>query len=202
VGPETPAPDPRRPSLARALELSEAVHAGQTRADGSATIGHPLAVAALVLRFGGNEAQAMAALVHDTIGDARGSREALTDLLGAEVARLAHGFADPPTTDLPRGVDAWQHARKAYLEHLRGLDERTLLVVACEELHEVQDLLLDLRYRSALAWKRYAVHSMVVFWYFREVLGVMNARLKAPEHRACVSELATAVRSLQGHCLE
>lgn len=209
--------------LPRALALAAEVHQGQTRADGTtAYLSHPIAVAALVLRFGGDEDQAAAALVHDAIGDPRGSITALTAALGPEVARIAHGFADPPEAEtaaaaaaaanggVPAPIrsaasaafDPWRATREAYLGKLRTLDERTLLVVACEELHEGDDLLLDIRARGAAAWKRFPVHSMVVFWYFREVLAIVNSKITDPRYRLCVTEYAAMVKGLQSICFE
>src|SRR6185312_2038802 len=92
---------------------------------------HPLAVASLVLKYGGNEAQARAALLHDTIAEPGVTRPMISDRFGAEVARLAYTFADPET---PREIQRdWQKLRQAYLEKLAQADDDALLVVACEE---------------------------------------------------------------------
>ena len=56
--------------FARAVDYARTAHAGQTR-KGTAIpyITHLLSVAALVLEFGGDEDQAIAGLLHDTLED-------------------------------------------------------------------------------------------------------------------------------------
>lgn len=164
---------------------------------------HPLAVAALVLRHGGTPAQAQAAVLHDTIGDGNVSHAELTSHFGAEVADLVFTFADPLPAPAPvAGEPEWVTVRKAYLAKLREQRPEALLVVACEELHEVSELLADLRYGGFAVWKRYPVHSMQVFWYFREILAVVNSKLQGSKHRALLGELAARVAQLNAVVFE
>jgi (p)ppGpp synthase/HD superfamily hydrolase len=153
---------------------------------------HPLAVASLVMKHGGSELQAIAALLHDTISDESVTHAEVVKRFGGEVARLVFAFEDPP---LPPGT-AWEHARRAYLEKLKSLDEDALLVVACEELHDVSELLLDLRYRGVDGWKRFSAPAMTVGWYYRELLAVLYKQLAADRYRAIVGELGAQVRAL------
>ena len=52
----------------KAVELAVEVHKGQLKKlTDNPYIFHPLAVASLVMQYGGDEEQAMAAVVHDTI---------------------------------------------------------------------------------------------------------------------------------------
>src|SRR5262249_14919746 len=146
---------------------------------------HPLAVASLVMKHGGNDVQAAAALLHDTIGDPKVTREEVTRRFGLEVGRLVFAFEDPP---LPPGVP-WEEARRAYLAKLDGLDETALFVIACEELHEVDELLLALRYLGVEGWKRYAAPAMTVTWYYRELLALLYKKLSADRYRALVGEI-------------
>jgi (p)ppGpp synthase/HD superfamily hydrolase len=179
--------------VAEAFRFAWDRHQGQKKGSGVPFVYHPLAVASQVLRYGGDEDLAAAALVHDTIASV--TEAELQERFGAETARIAYGFEDPP---LPEGA-GWTDAKRAYLAKVRSLDERTLLVVACEELHECGELLHDLRYEGASVWKRYPVHSMEVFWYFKELLAIFHTRLKRPE---LISEFARAVAQLKGITLE
>jgi GTP pyrophosphokinase len=182
--------------LKSALEFAHDHHQGQQKPGTNIPfIYHPLAVASLVLQYGGNHAQAQAAVLHDSIGDGKVTEADLASRFGEETARIVFGFADPA---LPDGIEpSWQNLRKAYLEKLKGLDEAVLLVTACEELHEIRELLHDLRYQGADGWGRFPVHSMEVFWYFRELLQIFHPRLKEPRHAALVSEFSSQVKSLK-----
>jgi hypothetical protein len=177
--------------LAEALQLATEAHAGQKWRDGETPfIAHPLAVSALVIRFGGDEEQACSALIHDALET--GSR------LSPEIARIAGAFADPPGAS-----GDWQSLKRAYLEKLRSLDERALLVVGAEELHEITDLLMELRQKPpAVVWARYPTHAMNMAWYYKEILSIVHARLKSDRARGLVAELALAVRQLAAQVFE
>jgi (p)ppGpp synthase/HD superfamily hydrolase len=180
--------------LTEAFRFAADRHHGQKKKGTDAPfVYHPLAVAALVLRYGGSDEQAQAAFVHDTIGEV--SEQELSEKFGPEVARIAYGFSDPP---IASGAP-WSEAKKAYLAKLRELDEKILLVVACEELHEAQEILHDLRHEGATVWKRFPVHSMEVFWYFKELLSIFHARLGQKD---LVSEFARQVSQLKAISLE
>jgi (p)ppGpp synthase/HD superfamily hydrolase len=165
--------------IQKAASLATEVHSGQFyKGTKRPYLYHPLAVSALVLRYGGDEAQAAAALVHDLIGEPRGSFEALSAELSPEVAHLAHAFADPALP--PEQSGDWNAVRRAYLVKLGSLGERELLVIACEELHELDELIEDLRLLPrAEVWGRYATLPHNVGWYFREVLLVLNQKLRS-----------------------
>ena len=164
---------------------------------GAPFIHHPLAVAALVLRFGGDAEQAQAALLHDALGSEGATEGELRARFGDEVTRLVLSFVEESA---PKGV--WSEGKKLYLSKLRELDEKALLVVVCEELHELGSLTSGLRYQGVEAWKRYPAHGMEVFWYFREIYQLCVSKLRAPQHRALVGELGTLVRALQAVTLD
>ena len=159
---------------------------------------HPIAVAALVLKYEGNNAQVAAALLHDTICDPSVTYETISSLFGVDVARLCFSFLDPETPSDAR----WQDIKKAYLQKLTTLQNDALLVIACEELHEGTELLHDLRYFGPGAWKRFPVHGMDVFWYYRELLAVFHAQLRDERYRPLVSEFAGVLKALKAIVFE
>lgn len=155
-------------------------------------IEHPLGVASLVLRYGGSLAQAQAALVHDALADGVISLEQLNQLLGSQVADLARAFVEPLTD-----TKDWLVRKKNYLDHLKKQNESALFVVACEELYELNELLHALKHQGAKVWKKYPVHSMQVFWYYRELLVVFNRSIASEQGKTLISEFATGLKSLQ-----
>src|SRR5690348_12212904 len=108
--------------LHNALALAEHIHQGTAKSGTDYPfLYHPLAVASLVLKYGGSLAQAQAALLHDTIVDPQISEERLTREFGPEVARLAFAFADPPpsaNTGGAKALEVWQRTRESYLVKL------------------------------------------------------------------------------------
>jgi (p)ppGpp synthase/HD superfamily hydrolase len=194
--------------MSRALEWSERAHAGQTRKDGIASyLVHPLAVASLVLRFGGSQEQAAAALLHDTLGLSGISLDSIRAEFGEKVAALVDAFVDPQLpSDIPAEILAkypWETAKKAYLAKLQSLDAEALLVIGCEEFHELTELASELRSAPpAEVWKRRPAHPMNYGWYYKEILKVITAKLASGPSRILVAEYALELRQLQGRVFE
>jgi hypothetical protein len=193
-------PEATSDPLSRALTLAERLHAGEDwKGTGRPYLFHPLAVASLVQRYGGDVEQAAAALVHDAIERPEAAPAALATALGAEVSRLAHAFADPPEA---AGVADWGERKKLYLAKVRGLDRRARLIIAAEELHELDVLLDDLRERPPIeVWPRYGATRHNVGWYFREMLlSLQQAAARDPSptagERAILATFAGRVRAL------
>jgi len=194
--------------MSRALDWAEGAHAGQTRKDGVASfLVHPLAVASLVLRFGGSSDQAAAALLHDTLGLNGITLDSIRSEFGERVAGLVEAFVDP---ELPADIPAeilekypWETAKKAYISKLQGLDSEALLVIGCEEFHELTELASELRSAPPVeVWKRRPAHPMNYGWYYKEILKVMTTRLASGHTRALVTEFALELRQLQERVFE
>lgn len=188
--------------LVSALEFASRIHAGQTwkerTLDGVPVpfLHHPMGVCAFVLKYGGTDVQGAAALLHDTIAEPGVTESLLREKFGESVSWLVSAFTDPPS---PKGeVLDWRASKQAYLAKLRGLnDPEALLVVACEELHEALELLHDIRHQGIAVWKRYPVHQMEVFWYFRELLSIFVSQLSALRFKTLVGDFGAAVKSLK-----
>jgi len=177
--------------LPRALETAAFFHKGQA-------LFHPLAVASHVLRFGGSEAQAVAALLHDTIGSPEQSRDQIKSRFSDEIASLVYAFQDP------RGApESWRGKREAYLAQVREVSPDARFVIICEELQCLAELLMSLRLRGTPAWKDYPVHNMEIFWYFREVLSIAHKTFpQSGLQRDCVTEFSRQLVILQGIVFE
>ena len=106
-------------------------------------LSHLLAVSALVLEHGGDETQAVAAVLHDVVEDG-GGEAALAEIgrrFGADVARIVAGCSD--TTAAVK--EDWQLRKERYLEHLEVAGADVLLVSASDKLHNARAILADLR---------------------------------------------------------
>src|SRR3954451_22154486 len=87
-----------------AVGYAAAAHARQVRKDTSIPyISHPIAVSALVIEHGGNEVQAIAALLHDVLEDC-GAHHApvIAERFGIDVLKIVQGITDGVPDD--RGV--------------------------------------------------------------------------------------------------
>ncbi len=182
----------------RALTYAARVHSRQTR-KGKATpyVAHLLGVAGIVLDHGGDEDQAIAALLHDAAED-QGGRARLRDIrkkFGARVARIVDGCTD--TYDDPKPL--WLERKRAYLTHLRRERADVRLVSAADKLHNAREILFDVRAaggaRQAEAWFRFRGGRRGTLWYYRMLACEFRARGPKPlgvELARVVAELKQA----------
>src|SRR5512133_2708830 len=87
-------------ALWRATDL----HSNQRRkGSGIPYVAHLLGVASLVLEYGGNEDEAIAALLHDAVEDQGGkqTRQMIADKYGEPVAQIVDGCTDADSIPKP-----------------------------------------------------------------------------------------------------
>ncbi|MFC5437485.1 HD domain-containing protein [Rhodanobacter umsongensis] len=138
--------------FSRAVDYARTAHAAQFRKGSNIPyIYHLLGVASLVIEFGGNEDQAIAGLLHDTLEDCGAAHEhviraqfgdAVADIVKACTDGTAEGKASHTDPDAKRRD--WIERKLAYLAHLRAASEQTLLVSACDKLHNARAIVQDL----------------------------------------------------------
>ena len=99
------------------LEFADKAHKGQTRKyTGDDYIVHPMAVADMVERHGGDEVQVCAALLHDVVEDTDVTNIEICELFGVEIARLVHWLTDTSQPSdgnrrIRKGIDAKRLAK-------------------------------------------------------------------------------------------
>jgi GTP pyrophosphokinase len=158
-----------------ALLFAAELHEGQVR-KGTTTpyISHLLAVAALVLEAGGDEEEAIAALLHDGPEDRGGRRtlERIRERFGDRVAAIVEGCSDTLETPKP----PWRPRKEAYIAHLRGHADRSQrLVSLCDKLHNLRAILADYRRVGESLWDRFRAGREEILWYHRSLLEVYRA---------------------------
>ena len=189
----------------RALQLAIEAHAGQVRKGTENTAGlalpyitHPVAVAALVQRYGGTEDQVIAALLHDVLEDggpqwARPIREAF----GADVLALVEFCTDGLPDETGR-KPPWRERKEAYLEHLREADGPGLLVSACDKLANLQAILLDLTEVGEAVWARFTGKKDGTLWYYGALVDAFAGRVPPALARALRGDLGVMLALSEG----
>jgi (p)ppGpp synthase/HD superfamily hydrolase len=162
-----------------ALAYTAAAHAHQTR-KGKDTpyLAHPLGVCARVIEAGGDEDQAIAALLHDTAED-QGGRERLADIerrYGARVAGMVEALSD--TLEEPK--PPWRARKEAHLAHLDDAPADVLLVAVADKLYNVDSINQDLRVDGDAIWSRFTAGKDPTIWYFRKLAALFARRLPGP----------------------
>ena len=176
-----------------ALIFATRLHAGQLR-KGTSTpyIAHLLAVAGIVLDYGGTEAEAIAALLHDAVEDQGGppTREEIQRRFGAEVVAIVDGCSDTDQAPKP----PWQARKETYLAGLSHESASVRLVSAADKLHNARDILGAYRSLGEALWGRFNGGRAGTLWYYRALVDVYRATDTVP---ALVDELDRAVTDLE-----
>ncbi|HET6632611.1 MAG TPA: HD domain-containing protein [Rhodanobacteraceae bacterium] len=193
---------PNTDRLAAALAMAHEAHRTQKRKGTSIPyIAHPMAVASLVLEYGGGEDQAIAGLLHDTIEDGGEDYAArIADAFGPAVLAMVSDCTDgtaeskaAATTPAAKQVN-WKVRKLAYMQHLRAQPPATpsLLVSACDKLHNARSVLGDFRRLGDAVFDRFTGARDGTLWYYAELAAIYESKQVAP-----AAALARTVATLQ-----
>ena len=169
------------PRYTQAIALAAKAHEGQNR-KGTAIpyVSHPVAVAALVARYGGDEDQQIAGLLHDVLEDAGPAWRPAIDEFGPRVLAIVEACTDG-TPDPDTGKKSpWKERKEAYLVHLTETPDDALLVSACDKLHNAESILLDLTETGPSVFDRFSASRENVLWYYSELARIFTERKAAP----------------------
>jgi GTP pyrophosphokinase len=179
------------PGIPDALAYAADAHAGQVRKGSSVPyVAHLLAVAAIVMEYGGDETAIIAALLHDVVEDC-GGRPRLDEVrerFGDAVAAIVEGCTDSDTIPKP----PWRGRKAAYIARVAGESPAVQLVSAADKLHNARSLLSDHFETGAATWSRFRGGRDGTLWYYRTLVGCYT---KAPP--ALVRELDRVVTALE-----
>ncbi len=167
---------------ARAVSYANKHHKKQTRkAKDVPYISHLLAVSALVLEAGGDEDQAIGALLHDVAEDC-GGEVRLTEVkerFGERVEAIVRGCSDSITSD-PSEKDDWDVRKRNYLKHLASASADVLIVSAADKLHNSRDTLADINREGITTLDRFNGEAEGTVAYYT-ALWVALSEAGAPE---------------------
>jgi (p)ppGpp synthase/HD superfamily hydrolase len=181
----------------RALVYAARIHSRQFRKGTMRPyVGHLLGVTSIVLTHGGDEDEAIAALLHDAVED-QGGKQRLCDIhrkFGARVARIVAGCTDSDSPPKP----PWLTRKNDYLRHLRSADFSVRLVSAADKVYNARETLADFRSHRDALWKRFKGGKQGTLWYYGEVAKIL--RRKGPRELAAeldrvISELIRVSKS-------
>lgn len=187
----------RPPKLGRrfedALLYAAQLHAGQERKEnGVPYIAHLLGVAALVIEDGGDEDEAIAALLHDAVEDQGGIERlrAITGRYGERVAHIVLGCTD--ATERPK--PPWRERKERYVAHLASACADVLRVSKADKLYNARAILADLRAVGDALFERFRGGKDGTLWYYR---AVVDAYRQAGSGGYLLEELERTVTELE-----
>lgn len=172
-----------------ALTLAMEAHEGQIRKGTENKLGvpipyisHPVAVASLVVRYDGDEDQAIAALLHDVLEDGKPEVDWVSriSVFGDRVLRIVEGCTDGKPDSASGRKTPWRERKELYLDHLKDAASDVLLVSACDKLNNLQAIHLDLVESGLSVFDRFSAGRDDVLWYYRRLSEIFSERKVAP----------------------
>jgi len=165
-----------------AAALAAEVH-GRERRTGTEIpyLAHLLVVTGLVLEDGGDEDQAIAAMLHDAVENA-GGRPMLERIeleFGPRVAAIVEGCSD--TVD-GESSESWIDRKHRYLAHLPEVtDDAVLRVALADKVHNARSIVRDYRQEGHRLWERFTQKTArEQLWYYGGLLAFFQQRRPGP----------------------
>lgn len=179
-----------------ALQFASGLHHQQPRkGTGIPYIAHLISACSLVLEAGGDEDQAIAALLHDAVEDQGGlpTLDTIRRLFGDRVADAVKACSDS-TASNPEKKLPWRSRKEQYLEHLRDANKDALIVATADKLHNSRAILTDYREVGEELWSRFNASREDQLWFYTTLVQTLRSTTAAPA--ALVDELARVVGEL------
>ena len=180
----------------RAFEYANQWHRDQARKSTTLPyILHPMGVASLVLEAGGDEEQAIAALLHDVPEDCGGEIR-LTEILemfGPRVERMVRGCSDSLVAEREDKAP-WRVRKQAHIDHVATADMDTLMVTAADKVHNGRAIATDLQTIRNEVWDRFNASREDIIWYYSSFYDELFERKVTP---ALLNPLRTAIEIMK-----
>ena len=181
-----------------AVALAEEIHGRQRRIGTEVPIlAHLLVVSGLVLEDGGDEDEAVAAMLHDAVEDGGGRAvlERIARSFGPRVAAIVERCTDNLDGDPD---EPWFERKRRYLEHLPEItDDSVLRVALADKVHNARSLVRDYRDEGPCLWERFTNKTArEQLWYYDGLVQFFAFHRPGPlaeDLRRAVDELATLV---------
>ena len=165
-----------------AVSLAEHVH-GRARRKGTEIpyLAHLLVVTGLVLEDGGDEDQAIAAMLHDAVEDGGGRPmlDRIARSFGPRVAEIVEGCSDSVDID---PTEPWIERKRRYLAHLPQVSDDAILRVAlADKVHNARSIVRDYREDGHALWERFTQKTARdQLWYYGGLLAFFERRRPGP----------------------
>jgi (p)ppGpp synthase/HD superfamily hydrolase len=163
-------PDLISPRLADAIQLIVELHGRDSRKQSPVPVlAHLFAVCALVQQDGGDEDEAIAALLHDSLEDKPEliSATAIESRFGSRVLQIVRVSTDTPEDYAGGEKPPWRKRKEDYLAHVRRTDPALLRVTVADKVDNVRALLADHARLGESLWSRFNAPKADQLWYYR-----------------------------------
>jgi (p)ppGpp synthase/HD superfamily hydrolase len=153
-----------------AFQYAHQLHRTQMRKGTAISyISHLMTVSAIVIEHGGNEDQAIGALLHDAAED-QGGADTLEEIrrrFGDAVAAIVSDCTD--SWDEPK--PEWRPRKEIYLAKLAAKPSQSVLVSLADKTHNAEAILFDYRVLGDALWDRFNGGAAGTRWYYQSLAG-------------------------------
>lgn len=157
--------------FADALQYTFQLHRQQKRKQSEVPyIAHLMSVTSLVLENGGDEDQAIAALLHDAVEDQGGmpTLEEIRRRFGERVARIVEDCSD--AFEIPK--PPWKGRKEQYLARLPNHSAEARLVSLADKVHNARSILVSLEREGSQVWERFNGGREGTLWYYHRLVEI------------------------------
>jgi (p)ppGpp synthase/HD superfamily hydrolase len=135
-------------------------------------LSHLFSVCALVQMDGGDEDEAIAALLHDTLEDKPQdiTLEEIQKRFGTRVLEIIEVSTDTPKDFMGGPKPPWRGRKQSYLDHVRTTDPALLRVTIADKIDNVRAMLADHQRVGGELWQRFNAVQADIIWYYQEAL--------------------------------
>ena len=156
---------------------------------------HLLNVCAMVQQNGGNEDEAIAALLHDSLEDKpeQITRNGIASRFGNHVLKIVEISTDTPEDFIGGEKPPWRQRKEAYINHIRHSDPILLQVTIADKVDNARAMLADYQQIGENLWERFIASQEDIIWYYKECVQAFD---EAGVNSTLLKELHTLVDQL------
>lgn len=158
-----------------AFEFAFTLHKDQVRKGSEIPyMSHLMGVTALVLEDGGNETEAIAALLHDSVEDQGGlaTLEMIKRKFGDRVAELVEFCTDSMETPKP----PWKDRKLAVIDKVSTAGASEYKIMLADKLHNLRTIKTIAETSGSDVWERFTGGYEGSLWYYRQLLSRFQLR--------------------------
>ena len=163
-----------------ALVWAAELHEDQKRKGGDVPyVSHLIGVASIVLEHGGDEDQAIGALLHDALEDQahKMSPGEIRARFGDKVEAIVEACTDgDPDEQRDRDPARWRVRKQKYISDIAHKPVEALLVSMADKLYNARAILEDYREIGEKLWPRFTTGREGTLWYYRSLLTAFKPR--------------------------
>ena len=183
--------------LYQALQFTFKLHGRDARKASSVPyMAHLLAVCAMTQQDGGDEDEAIAALLHDALEDKpdETSREEIGQLFGEKVLKIVELSTDTPVEYRGGVKPRWRERKEYYLAHIRTSNPELLRVTLADKVDNARAIYSDYQRLGEDLWKRFNAGREDQIWYYESAVDAFKT---AGVHGPLLEELERLVSQIR-----